>query len=113
MVPFLMIFLGDFLMTIYKEPDGGWAGLDLGKPTLIRKLVYVPRNRDNFIRKGDRYELLYWNNLQWHSLGEQTASSDSLVYTVPRNALLILQNHTRGRDERIFEYTRGQTQWFR
>lgn len=97
----------------YKEPSGGWAGLDLGKPTPIRKLVYIPRNRDNFIRKGDRYELLYWDNLQWHSLGEQIATSDSLVYTVPRNALLILQNHTRGRDERIFEYTRGQTQWFR
>lgn len=97
----------------YSEPNGGWAGLDLGKQAVIQKLTYVPRNRDNFIRKGDRYELFYWDNLQWNSLGEQTAMSDSLVYSAPKNALLYLRNHTRGRDERIFEYTRGQTQWFR
>lgn len=97
----------------YKEATGGWAGLDFGKPRTVKKLTYVPRNRDNFVRKGDRYELFYWKDLQWLSAGIQFATSDSLVYTVPKNALMILKDYTRGRDERIFEYTRGQAQWTR
>lgn len=32
------------------------------------------------------------------------ANSDSLVYNVPKGALLYLKNHSGGVDERIFEY---------
>lgn len=41
----------------YNQPDGGWAGIDLGKPVSVGKIVFTPRNRVNFIRKGDKYEL--------------------------------------------------------
>lgn len=39
----------------YNQPDGGWAGIDLGKPVSLGKIVFTPRNRVNFIRK--RYKV--------------------------------------------------------
>lgn len=99
------VFDGDpYTSFDYTHPSGGWAGIDFGTPRTIEKLVYMPRNRDNFIRTGDEYELYYWKDRKWQSVGRQTASSDSLLYSVPKEALLYLRNHTRGRDERIFEY---------
>lgn len=92
----------------YKEFCGGWAGLDFGKPCKVEKVVYTPRNDINFIYKGDVYELFYWDNKQWNSAGKQMATADSLVYTVPRNTLLYLKNHSHGKDERIFEYRDGK-----
>ena len=103
------VFDGDpYTSFDYKYPDGGWAGLDLGSAHRIAKIVYVPRNRDNFIRKGDLYELLYWKDRRWNSAGSKKAVADSLVYTVPENSLLYLINHTRGKDERIFEIKDGR-----
>lgn len=96
----------------YLYPDNGWTGIDLGTPHSINKIVYVPRNRDNFIRKGDNYELLYWENKQWNSAGCKKADSDSLLYNVPKGSLLHLINHTRGHDERIFEYKDGKQRFW-
>lgn len=96
----------------YLHPDNGWTGLDLGTPHTINRIVYVPRNRDNFIRKGDNYELLYWENRRWNSAGCKKAEADSLLYRIPKGSLLYLINHTRGYDERIFEYKdRKQRFW--
>lgn len=101
---FKNVFDGDPYTSLdYREPSGGWVGLDLHHPTTIRKIVYTPRNRDNFIRKGDLYELFYATESEWTSLGVQEAMADSLVYDTPENSLLYLKNHTRGNDERIFE----------
>ncbi len=95
----------------YKESEGGWAGLDLGVPTQIDKIVYTPRNRDNYIRPGDTYELFYCDK-DWISAGEMQATSDSLHYQqLPQNALLLLCNYTRGTQERIFVYENGSQIW--
>ena len=95
----------------YKESEGGWAGLDLGIPTQIDKIVYTPRNRDNYIRPGDTYELFYCDK-DWISAGEMQATSDSLHYhQLPQNALLLLCNYTRGTQERIFVYENGSQIW--
>ena len=51
----------------YYLPSGGWTGLDLGKPYPIRKIIFTPRNRDNYIRKGNTYELLYFDSGKWIS----------------------------------------------
>ncbi|MBV3636196.1 MULTISPECIES: transglutaminase domain-containing protein [Bacteroides] len=91
----------------YKYPDGGWAGVDLGIPISIKKIVFTPRNRVNFIRKGDKYELFYDKKGVWTSAGIKIADSDSLVYNVPKGALLYLRNYSDGVDERIFEYADG------
>lgn len=92
----------------YKEADNGWAGMDFGKPVSVGKAIYTPRNRVNFIYKGNEYELFYWNNGAWHSLGRQTATADSLVYQAPANALLYLKCHIGGKEERIFECKDGE-----
>ena len=72
------------------------------------KIVFTPRNRVNFIRKGDKYELFYAGKGGWISAGTTVANSDSLVYNVPKGALLYLKNHSGGVDERIFEYVDGE-----
>ena len=42
----------------------------------------------------------------------QGLEGDSLVYTVPKGALLYLKNHSGGVDERIFDYHNGvQRYW--
>lgn len=88
----------------YYLPSGGWTGLDFGKPYFIKKIIFTPRNRDNYIRKGDTYELFYFNSEKWISAGTQIANADSLVYTVPKGTLYYLKNWSEGKDERIFEY---------
>lgn len=95
----------------YIEGSGGWTGLDFGTPRQINRIVYTPLNRDNYIRPGDTFELFYCDEI-WKSMGKQQALSDSLVYrNVPRNALLLLRNHTQGVQERIFTYEKGEQQW--
>lgn len=96
----------------YTDPSSGWTGLDLEKPHCITKIRYAPRNRDNFIRKGDNYELFYWKNKKWNSAGKQEAKADSLIYVVPEKSLLYLKNHTRGKDERILEYRNGKQRFW-
>lgn len=97
----------------YIEPSEGWAGLDLGIPKRIDKIVYTPRSHDNYIRPGDKYELLYCaENNKWKSLGVQISKADSLIYKdVYANVLLLLRNHTRGMQERIFIYEDGEQVW--
>ena len=96
----------------FAQPTGGWAGLDLGTPQCIEKIVFTPRNRDNFIRTDDEYELFYYNNGKWVSAGRVRPHSDSLLYKVPEGALLYLKDHTRGKDERIFEYKDGKQRFW-
>ena len=92
----------------------GWVGLDFGKPTNIAYFRYLPRNDDNFIKEGEEYELFYWENYQWNSLGKQTGTSKQyLEYTnAPLNALFWLRNLTKGKEERIFTYENGKQIWW-
>ena len=95
----------------YKTPDGGWAGLMFPEPTRISKVVYTPRNRDNYIRPGDTFELFYCDK-EWKSLGVLANVSDSLEYkNVPKSALLYLKSHSRGTQERIFTFENGKQKW--
>lgn len=96
------------------ESQGVWVGLDFSKPKLIKKIKYLPRNDDNFIREGDLYELYYWNEDWWVSLGKQEGTKNQvLTYEkAPSNALFWLRNHTRGKEERIFTYENGKQTWW-
>jgi hypothetical protein len=108
------VFDGDPL-TFYEaaEASGSWAGLELDAPHTVTRLRYLIRNDDNAVRPGDRYELVYWDNGQWISLGEQTADRAELKYeNAPSGALFLLHNHTRGKEERPFTYENGRQVWW-
>jgi hypothetical protein len=103
-------------LTSYKCEWGeqGWVGLDFGKPVNIAYFRYLPRNDDNFIKEGEEYELFYWENYQWNSLGRQTGTSKQYLeyMNAPTNALFWLSNLTKGREERIFTYENGKQVWW-
>lgn len=106
---FRAVFDGDpYTSFDYIHPSGGWAGLDLGIPRQVTRIRYAPRNRDNFIREGDTYELYYWESRRdasrngWVRGARIMATSDSLRVSVPEGTLYYLRNLTRGHDERIF-----------
>lgn len=104
---------GDFYTSYSsQEPSGSWIGLRFAQPQCIQKLMYVPRNRDNFIRPGDQYELFYWDKQEWRSLGIEEAKSDSISFKAPRGSLLYLRDLTRGNQERVFEYKDGKQIWW-
>jgi hypothetical protein len=95
-----------------KQVGNAWVGMDFGQPVRIACIKYLPRNDDNNVWKGDLYELFYWRR-RWVSLGEQVAQSDRLEYdNVPQNALLLLHNHTKGVEERIFTVENGVQVWW-
>jgi len=102
-------------LTYFNEYDGNgaWVGLDLVKLQSIDSIRFLPRNDDNNIRIGDKYDLMYWDKGKWNSLGIQTAKENVLHYTdVPESALYLLHNYTRGTEERIFTYENGQQVWW-
>ena len=101
---------GDCLTYFLSEDSAGYAVLDLGKPEYIGKMVYIPRNDDNFISAGDMYELFYQNgSAGWVSLGKQMAQEQQLIYkNVPQNALLWLRDLSRGREEQVFWIENGK-----
>ena len=109
-------FDGDVLSFTSASPEqtDAWLGLDFGRMVDLNRLVYLPRTDDNFIREGELYELFYWDN-GWVSLGQRTGSRklQYLEYdNVPDNALLLLRNLTKGKEERIFTYEHGKQVWW-
>jgi hypothetical protein len=97
-----------------EKPYKAWVGLVFKEKENIRKIKYLPRNDDNFIRENEIYELFYWNK-DWKSLGQQTGKETTqlLMYeNVPENALLLLRDITKGVEERIFTYEKGQQVWW-
>ncbi len=108
--PFDGDLLTYFLKPRQKEP---WVGLDLGSPKRIVKVRYCPRSDTNFIEVGDTYELFYWQEGDWKSLGRKVAQKQALHYQqVPSGGLYILRNLTKGKEERIFTYKDGKQFWW-
>lgn len=101
---------GDWSTSYHSASANEQLTFDLGKPTPIDHFLFMPRNDDNFIHLGDTYELYYYDkHRKWKSLGRQTAKEMTIYYdNVPEGALLILRNHTRGRQERCFYMKNGE-----
>ncbi len=101
-------------LTYYEVPKSMnfWIGCDFGKPVRIAEIAFCPRNDDNEVSPGDRYELLYWDN-GWKSLGTKTATGYWIEYeNVPKGALLWLRDRTKGKEERPFTYENGKQIWW-
>lgn len=108
------VFDGDILSGFHGEsPDGHWVGLKLSKPTRVGRIRYIPRNDGNCIEIGDEYELMYWHDNEWKSLGKKIATENQLVYDdIPSGALYVIRNLTKGHEERIFTYEGGKQIWW-
>ncbi|MDE6521867.1 MAG: RICIN domain-containing protein [Muribaculaceae bacterium] len=108
------VFDGDILTGFHGEsPDGHWVGVKFSKPTRISRIRYIPRNDGNCIEIGDEYELLYWHDKEWTSLGKKKASENQLVYdTIPSGGLYVIRNLTKGKEERIFTYENEKQIWW-
>ena len=99
------------LLTAFDGSDGvqAWVGMDFGRPVDIEKIIYTPRGDGNTIEIGNEYELFYWGNDQWNSLGKRVATTVRLQYdNVPTGTLYWLRNLTKGKEERVFEYKDGK-----
>lgn len=103
------------ILTCFDGPtmNGSWVGLEFDKPQIIKSIRFMPRNDGNCIEEGDIYELVYWDSQKWESLGVQKATTDSLIYhNCPQNALFLLHNKTKGKDERPFTIEGGKQIWW-
>ncbi len=106
-------FDGETMTGLSKLEVGYEIGIDLGRPVRIDSVAYYLRNDGNYIDPGDDYELLYCSGGSWLSLGRQKATGESLVFGgVPTGALLLLKNHTKGKEERPFTYEGGRQVWW-
>jgi hypothetical protein len=106
---------GDILTFFESDKvNGGWVGIDFGRKIRITRIRYMPRTDDNNVVKGEKYELVYWDNDQWISAGIQTAERDNyLMYRdIPFGALYLLHNLTKGKEERIFTYENDKQFWW-
>lgn len=99
------------IATNFNAIPGSWVAIDYGKPVTISKVRFLVRNDLNVVEIGDEYELFYFD-FNWKSLGRIKADKNYLIYNnVPENALLLLRDLTKGREERIFRYKNGQQIW--
>ena len=86
--------------------------LDLGEKAQLGKILYIPRNDDNYIVPGECYELYYQDGENgWKLIEKETARSQELHYKVPKNALFWLHNSTKGQEEQLF-FIKGGEQIF-
>ena len=94
--------------------NDGWAAAEFDRPVHFSKLRIHPRTDGNAIYAGDLYQLLYWQNGKWNIIAEHQAGQEDCISfsNVPENALLLLHNATRGREERIFTYENGRQVWW-
>ena len=108
------VFDGDIL-TAFDAPWGlgAWVGMDFGKPIEIERIRFTGRGDGNSIDMGDTYELFFWHNNTWTSLGTQTATGIDLTFrNVPEGGLYLLRDLTKGKDERIFTYENNTQVWW-
>jgi hypothetical protein len=102
-------------LTFFNAPQEShcWVGLDFGRPVCIDRIIYYPRSDGNNIEIGHEYELFYWEDGQWQSLGRKKADSARLEYErcPGGNALFLLHDYTKGNEERIFTYENGEQVW--
>lgn len=104
---------GQSIVGAVPNSKGQWVGLDLGKPTPLSKVQYLPANDKNIITPTKNYELFYWDN-KWVSLGRKEATSFEIRYNdVPSGAVYWLHCHNcKSSEERPFTYENGKQIWW-
>ena len=98
--------------TFYKQFPY-WIGIELTKcRAKVSAVQFILWNDMNRVTSGHEYELFYFDH-EWQSLGQMKAEADFLEYdNVPKNALLLLRDYTKGKEERVFVYENGKQVWW-
>ncbi len=88
--------------------------IELDHPTKLSHIQVFPRSDGNFIERGDHYSLYYWANDGWNMIDEKDAlTMGELEFNnIPENALLLLCDDTKGKEERIFTLEKGKQIWW-
>lgn len=89
------------------------VGLSFDEPVSVSYIKYISNNDGNGVYPDNEYELLYFDNGEWVSLGQKMATGYSIDYdNVPSGALLWLRNHTEGKEERPFTVINGKIKFW-
>ncbi len=107
---------GDRETYFYSQGDKVfYIAIDLGagNEKRVTRIRFVPRSDDNAVVMGEMFELFYWDR-GWVSLGKKEGDRNgALTFSaVPRNALLLLKDTKRGKENRIFIYKNSQQQFW-
>lgn len=87
---------------------GRFVGMDFDIPICVTHIRFAPRNANNMIVKGNRYELMYFDE-KWKSGGVQTALYNYLIFkNIPNNTIYWLRNLDQGKEELPFFYIAGK-----
>ena len=108
-------FDGNALTAVtFSRTGEAWVGIDFREPVAVDMIRYSPRSDGNMIEPGDEYELTYWADGEWRSLGRKTATTVSLDWTgVPAGGVYVLLNRTKGDSVRIFLIDEnGRQEWW-
>lgn len=104
------IFNDDFLDFGTVSPI---AGVEFKEPVSVDLVKYVTSNDKNGIYPDNIYELFYFDQGEWVSLGEKVATADYIEYNnVPSGALYWLRNRTEGKEERPFTVMNGRVRFW-
>lgn len=89
------------------------AGVEFKEPVSVDVVKYITQNDKNGVYPGDTYELLYFDQGEWVSLGRKVATADYIEYNdVPSGALYWLRNRTEGKEERPFTVMNGRVRFW-
>ena len=88
-------------------------GVEFDEPRAVSEIKYVSRNDGNGVYPGEEYELFYFDEGGWVSLGRKMATGYDITYeNVPTHALFWLRNRTKGVEERPFTVDRGRVRFW-
>lgn len=88
-------------------------GICFKEPVNVSYVKYATYNDGNGIYPGEEYELFYFDNGQWMSLGLKTVINNSIEYeNAPTEALFWLCNQTKGKEERPFTIRDGRVRFW-
>ena len=91
-----------------------YISFDFGKMVELNRIVYIPRNDDNYVWNGHLYELFFHDGANgWQSLGKRMATGAHLVYeNAPGNSVFLLRDLSKGKEEQLFYYSETGEQVF-
>lgn len=101
-------------LTFYEsgQNNGGWIGVDFGRPIKVSKVVYLPRNDDNNVVPNHLYQLCYYGENGMEIVDTKKAVGYSVTFNdVPTGALYILHDLTKGIEERNFTIENDSIVW--